>query len=239
MKILLCTILLLFGANASADEAREIMKASLLRHAPVPYVYEEQTLVLSNGLGQYSVRTIKHYVRRDHSGNRSLMVVITPAEANGMSVFVGRDFDNGARRGAKPGSSILGSDFLVSDLEDERADEFRYEILPAQEIEHVKHLVLRALPMDNARITTTSATERIIYLREDNLFVSRIDYHDAKGQLSRRQSFRDPHADETGAWRANMILMENLKDEQRTLLKIDRRVHSPDYVPLAVFAGLS
>ena len=239
MKILLYAIFLLLSTNALADEARDIMQASLQRHAPLPYVYEEQTLVLSNDLGHYSVRTIKHYARRDHSGNRSLMVVVTPNEANGMSVFVGRDFDNGARRGAKPGSSILGSDFLVSDLEEERADEFRYEILPAQKIEQIKHLVLRALPMDNARITTTSATERIIFLREDNLFVSRIDYHDAKGQLSRRQSFRDPRADETGAWRANMILMENLKDEQRSLLKIDRRVHSPDYVPLTVFAGLS
>lgn len=239
MKNFLLIVALLLSANASANEARDLMKASLQRHAPAPFVYEEQTLVLSNGLGHYSVRTVKHYVRRDSSGDKDLMVVSTPHDASGVRVFVARDAGNGGRRGAKASSSILGSDFLVSDLEDEQVDEFRYEALPVQYIEHVKHLVLRALPMDNSRITLTSATERIIFLREDNLFVSRIDYHDAKGQLSRRQSFRDPRPDETGAWRASMILMENLKDDQRSLLKIDRRVHSPDYVPAAVFAGLS
>jgi hypothetical protein len=35
-----------------------------------------------------------------------------------------------------------------------------------------------------------------------------------------------------------MILMENLRDDRRTLLKIERRMYSPDYVPAAVFAGL-
>ena len=159
MRIFLLIAALLLTANANADEARDVMKASLLRHAPAPFVYEEQTLVLSNGHGQYSVRTIKHYVRHDSFGDKDLMVVSTPFDATGMKVYVARDTVNGGRRGAKASSTILGSDFMVSDLEDEQVDEFRYEKLPTQQIEHVKHLVLRALPMDNSRVTISSATD--------------------------------------------------------------------------------
>jgi len=48
---------------------------------------------------------------------------------------------------------------------------------------------------------------------------------------------RDPRPEESGAWRANMILMEDLVDGRRSLLKTERRAHSPDYVPADVFAG--
>jgi hypothetical protein len=80
--------------------------------------------------------------------------------------------------------------------------------------------------------------ERRIYLRKDNLFVSRIDYRDRDGREARRQTFRDPRPDESGAWRAGMVLMEDLRNGGRSLLKVERRVHSADYVPAAVFAGL-
>jgi hypothetical protein len=35
-----------------------------------------------------------------------------------------------------------------------------------------------------------------------------------------------------------MMLMEDLRDGRRTLLKVERRVHSADYVPPGVFEGL-
>ena len=35
-----------------------------------------------------------------------------------------------------------------------------------------------------------------------------------------------------------MILTEDLLEERRTLIKIERRVHSADYVPDTIFAGL-
>ena len=37
---------------------------------------------------------------------------------------------------------------------------------------------------------------------------------------------------------AGLSVMENLRDNRRSLLKIERRVHSRDYVPVDVFAGL-
>jgi hypothetical protein len=34
-----------------------------------------------------------------------------------------------------------------------------------------------------------------------------------------------------------MMLMEDLRDGRRTLLKVERRVHSPDYIPTGIFEG--
>jgi Outer membrane lipoprotein-sorting protein len=239
VKVLVGLLSLCFSTVIYAASARDLMAASMEKQAPAPYVYEEQTLILSDNNGRYSVRTMKHYERRDESGERILTVVVTPRESTGMSVFVVREPGVGIRRGSKAASSVLGSDFLVGDLELEQIDAHRYEALPSQEIDHVKHHVLRAIPIDDVKSNRTSATDRVIYLREDNLFVSRIDFRDEAGRTLRRQSFRDPRPDATGAWRPGMILMENFKTEHRSVLKIDRRVHSADYVPPVIFAGLS
>jgi len=36
-------------------------------------------------------------------------------------------------------------------------------------------------------------------------------------------------------WRANMILMEDHRERHKTLIKIDKRVFSQDYVPAELF----
>ena len=38
-------------------------------------------------------------------------------------------------------------------------------------------------------------------------------------------------------WRANMILMENQKETHKTLIKINRRIFSHDYVPAEMFTS--
>ncbi|MBI3370573.1 MAG: outer membrane lipoprotein-sorting protein [Betaproteobacteria bacterium] len=233
----LFVVLACLSARAEAQSGRELIEASLRRHAQPPYVYEEQALVLSDRLGQHTVRTARYYARRDESGSKSLLMIETPAESRGTAVFITRDVHGGERRGADASVPVFGSEFSVADLEGEQPEYFRYERDDDNDLDRVPHFVLHVLPLDETVARATGYGERRIYLRKDNLFVSRIDYHDRQGRLARRQTFRDPRPDESGAWRAGMILMENLSDGRRTLLKVDRRVHSPDYVPAAVFAG--
>lgn len=237
-----CVALLLtlacVAAHAGAQSARELIEESLRRHAEPAYVYEEQILVLSDGLDQRTVRTARHYARSDENGRKNLLVIDTPADSQGMALFVARDARGGARRGAAATSAVFGSDFSVADFEGEQIQDFSYAREDGQDLDRVPHHVLRALPRDEAVARATGYGERRIYLRKDNLFVSRIDYLDRSGRLAKRQTFRDPRPDESGAWRAGMVLMEDLRDNRRSLLKIERRVHSADYVPAALFAGL-
>jgi hypothetical protein len=222
---------------ARAQDGRELMEESLRRHAPPPYVYEEQALVLSDRQGQLGVRTMRYYARRDATGNRSLRVIETPAESKGSAIYVGRDAPDGKRRGAAPSAPVFGSNFSVADLEDEQVQDFHYKREADHDIERVPHHALRAVSASEAIAGATNYRERRLYLRKDNLYITRIEYKDSQGRLARRQTFRDPRPEESGAWRANMILMEDMVDGRRSLLKTERRAHSPDYVPADIFAG--
>ncbi len=236
LALLLLTACL--ATTARSQSGRELIEESLRRHAPPASVYEEQTLVLTDSQGHYTVRTARRYARHDANGNTDLLVMETPAESKGTAIYVARAATGGTRRGTAASSPVFGSNFSVSDLEAEQVRNFTYERDDDHDLDRVPHFVLRVLPADEAVAWATEYRERRIYLRKDNLFISRIDYRDSEGRLARRQTFRDPQPDESGVWRPGMILMEDLRDGRRTLLKVERRVHSPDYVPAAVFAGI-
>jgi hypothetical protein len=223
---------------ASGQSGRELIEESLRRHAPPASVYEEQTLILTDPQGHYTVRTARRYARHDANGSTDLLVMETPAESKGTAIYVDLEAAGGVRRGTAASSPVFGSNFSVSDLEAEQARNFSYERDDDHDLDRVPHFVLRVLPADESVARATEYRQRRIYLRKDNLFISRIDYKDSEGRLARRQTFRDPRADESGVWRADMILMEDLRDGRRSLLKVERRVHSPDYVPVSVFAGI-
>lgn len=232
-------LLAAFGlaAPAGAADGRALIEDSLRRHAPPAHVYEERTLLLGDAGGRNSVRSARYYARRDDAGTRQLLVIDSPAEARGLALYFARDAAGG-RHGAAASSAVFGSDFAVADLEGEQPQAYDYQLAGAQDILRVPHHLLRAVPRADAAPPLPVYRERQIYLRKDNLFVTRIDYLDGQGRTLRRQTFRDPRPDESGAWRPGMVLMEDLSRQRRSLFKIERRVHSPDYVPDAVFAGL-
>jgi hypothetical protein len=253
----LAALALLLGSAAAlaqpaADGARALIEDALRKHAAPAYLYEEQTLVMSDAAGRYSVRTARYYVRREAGGEKRLLQLETPAEVRGAALLVVRDASGAVRRGVYlPGARrepqadgvveasglVFGTDFSIADLEDEQPQDFRYALEADQDLERVPHHVVRALPKDAAVARATGYAERRLYLRKDNLFLSRIEYQDRYARPVRRQSFRDPTPGDTGAWRAGMVLMENLLEGHRTLLKVERRVSSPDYVPPEIFTA--
>lgn len=241
----------LISSLCAAADARALIEDSLRRHAAAPYLYEELTLLSSDAAGRYTVRTARHYARTVGGARERLLVIDTPLEARGSALLVRRDAQGVLRRevvlpalapragtadeelsGAGP---FFGTDFALADLDEENPAEHRYESEGELDIDRVTHLVVRAAPLASVG-AGAGAGERRLYLRKDNLFVSRIEYSDGNGRALRRQSFRDPRAQDAGGWRAAMVLMENLREGHRTLIKVERRVHSPDYVPDDVFA---
>ena len=235
--IALLALLVSLASGAWAQSGRELIEDSLRRHAAPANVYQEQTLIQSDGLGQYTVRTLRYYARNDASGGKRLLVIHTPEDLRGRTVFVAHDA-NGTRHGPEASSPLFGSDVSVADFEGEQPAGFRYAVEDHQDLDRISHYVLRAVPKDAAVAAATGYGVRRLYLRKDNLFVSRVDFLDRQGRIARRQTFRDARPDESGAWRPAMILTEDLREDRRTLVKVERRVHSADYVPDAIFAGM-
>ncbi len=232
----LCALTCLPGL-ARAQTGQALVEESLQRHASPANVYEEHALVMTDRLGQYNLRTTRHYALRNGNASRKLYVIESPAELKGAAIAIDREAPAGSRLGPAPSTPVFGTDFLVADLDGEQIRDFRYERDGELDIERVPHVVVRAEPKDASVVRATGYHLRRLYLRKDNLFISRIDYLDREGRLARRLSLRDPRPDELGVWRASMLLMEDLRDSRRTLLKVERRVHSPDPVPSDVFAS--
>jgi hypothetical protein len=224
-------------AITSGADGQQLMDEALRRYAPPAHVYEEQAWIVTDRQGQPTVRTVRYFALSDAAGSRCIWTIETPTEARGANVRVDHEVRGATRHGAAASSAIFGSNFLVADLEGERAGQFRYERDGDMVIDRVPHFVLKAIAGDAALAQLAGYHERRIYLRKDNLFISRIDFRDREGRQIRRQTFRDPAPDDAGVWRANMVLMEDLRSGERSLLKIERRVHSADYVPMAMFAG--
>lgn len=235
--LLLAMVIGLHASGVAAQSARELMEGSLRRHVLPAHVYQEQTLVVTDSQRKHTVRTARFYGRSDPSGARRLLVIESPADLRGASVFVERDAQGARRRGPEASSAVFGMDFSVADFEDEQLRSFEYAAEDSQDLDRESHHVVRATPKDEGVSRDTGYGVRRIFLRKDNLFVTRIDFLDRQGRLAKRRTFRDPRPDESGAWRAGMILTEDLREDRRTLIKIERRVHSADYVPEAVFAG--
>jgi hypothetical protein len=134
--------------------------------------------------------------------------------------------------GAMP---LVGSDFKLADLFRGAPRDFTYAREADAEIDRSMHYVIRATPVKGAQQRTGAGTRRH-YVRKADHFLARTDFHDVQGVLARRQSFRDPKQVEPGVWQADMILMEDFGERHRTLLKVERRVFSPDYTPAEIFS---
>ncbi len=78
--------------------------------------------------------------------------------------------------------------------------------------------------------------KRLLFIRQNNFFISRIDYFDHQGRLLKRQTRHDIHRIGGNMWRADLISEENMLNHYRSMLKIERRVYSRGYVPEELFS---
>ena len=134
--------------------------------------------------------------------------------------------------GAMP---LVGSDFQLADLFRGAPRDFTYEREADAEIDRSVHYVIRATPVKERSERTGGGCAATTCARATTSSCAR-NFHDARGVVARRQSFRDAREVESGVWQADMILMEDFGERHRTLLKVERRVFSPDYAPAEIFS---
>lgn len=234
-----------------APDGAGIVDRALAHRSKACCIYQELTMILSDAAGERGLRRIRWYERREpDGGSRLLLVFVAPADVRGAAVLLTRDAPGAARgeiylpalgrplglvAGAAGAMPLVGSDFNLGDLLGEAPRNFVYAREADAEIDRSMHYVVRAAPADAAAQRAGGGLRRY-YIRKGDYFLVRIDFHDAYGLLARRQSFRDPKQVEPGVWEAGMVLMEDFGERHRTLIKVERRVFSPEYVPPEIFS---
>ncbi|HUN67852.1 MAG TPA: outer membrane lipoprotein-sorting protein [Burkholderiales bacterium] len=239
------------AVSQAAPDGAGIMDRVRAHRPQACCIYQELTMILSDAAGERGVRRFRSFERREPDGSsRLLLVFVAPADVRGAAVLATRDASGVAHgevylpalgrpldlvAGTASAMPVVGSDFRLGDLVSEAPRDFAYAREADAEIDRSMHYVVRATPL-KAAVQRAGGGARRYYVRKGDYFLVRTDFHDLQGGLARRQSFRDPKEVEPGVWQAGMILMEDYGERHRTLIKVERRVFSPEYVPPDIFS---
>jgi hypothetical protein len=247
-------ILLLVSPAAFAElpvtaTGRQIMDAVYERHQQYPFVYEEQSMVLIDRQGKRETRKLRRYSRAHASGDVNFLLLFdSPEEVQGVAMLAERKADgsvtqsvylpalggdfvsSGAECETVCGDNFLGTDFSVESLTGEVLDDYEHHRQTDLYVDDVVYYVVDVHEPGGAGIPL-----RRHYVLQDTMYIDRTDYLDDLGRVRKRQTHHDLNRVHGDMWRANMVLMENRLDDHRTVIKIDRRVFSADYVPEEVF----
>lgn len=228
----------------------QIMAEVFQRHKLFPYVYEEQTMVLTDKAGHRDVRKVRRFSRLEKDGTAKILLVFDyPAEIRGTALRIirhgtgsvenqiylpalGEELSSGQAK--DQGRDLLGTDFALEDLM-ENLDDFRYLRKPDQSIAKTVYFVVDAFPANDKKSGYTGYSMRRFFIRQDIYYIVRTDYYDRGFRFYKQLTSHDLHQVDRHMWRANMLFMENQRQDHTTLIKIDRRVFSRDYVLPEIF----
>jgi len=218
------------------------------RHEQFPYIYEEQVMVLIDSAGNRDTRKLRRYSRLDSADSgRYLLLFDAPPEVRGVGLLTTIQPEKiqagiylpayGPRLieslGQNQADTFLGTDFSVNDLIPEPLDKYHFERVQDERVDDVNYFVLDVYNKQAG--TKINPAIKRHYIRQDNYYIIRTDTFDRHGRLHKQQTHHDLKPLGGTMWRADMILMEDLKARHKTLIKISRRVFSRDYVPEELF----
>jgi len=239
---------------------RTLMDAVYERHEQYPYVYEEQSMILIDRFGNKETRTLKRYSRVENNGTINFLLLFdSPKEVAGVAILATR-LANGLTKQSfflpalgygliasnsnhvpgQVGDNFLGTDYSIEDLTGEILDDYQHIRRDDTLIDEIPYFVVdafvRSASSDQIVLEQVLPVRRH-YIRKDNLYISQTEHFDNLGRLRKRQSNHDLQPVHGDMWRANMMLMDDDREQHRTVIKIDRRVFSADYVPEEVFTS--
>ena len=248
--------LLMSAFSVGADEfsgytGRQLMQEVYDRHEQYPYVYEEQSMIMIDHHGNKNTRKLRRYSRAEVSGEANFLLLFdSPVEIKGVALLASRDREGEAKQSfylpafggeflqstsdldSQGDDNFLGTDYSVENLVGEQLDNHRHVRREDMVLEESEYFVVDVFETEHKN----RAPLRRHFILKDTFFINRTDHFDDLGRLRKRQTQHDLVNVHGNSWRANMMMMENRQKLHRTVIKIDRRVFSADYVPDDVFS---
>lgn len=216
-----------------------------------PYIYEEQSMILIDKMGNRDVRNTRRYIRVDASGKVNVLLVFdSPEEVKGVALLASRHkdkaiqagiylpaFDNRmiSSEGESSSERFLGTDFSVFDLKPESYDDYNYKRLEDELINKVSYYSIEARPVDDKIFKQSGYSKRIHTISKDDMLIFRTRYFNQHGRHIKTLTQHEFKQYGKSFWKPDMILMDNLAEQHKTLIKTRERVFSPDYVPPKMF----
>ena len=229
----------------------ELMEAVYHRHKRYPYVYEEQAMILIDHKGNRETRQLRRFSRVEEDESVKLLLVFDqPDEVKGVAVLGHFDKSGDSEQfvflpahgpvlikntSSNLGGGFLGTDFSIENLLGENLTDFNYKRGRDIRLQGVEYFVV-----DAYKNRSDSASARLMHrhlILKENLYITQTDYFDGTGRLKKRQRQHDLTIVLGDMWRANMVLMEDFENHHQTLIKVNKRIFSPDYVRAEIFSA--
>jgi len=244
-----CTVI---HAESPMDlNGRGIMDEVYKRHQQYPYVYEEQSMVMRDRNGKRDTRKAHRYSRVEDDGTAKFMLVFDfPREIRGVAVLATRDPSGSMTKsiylpafaeqliessGENSDANFLGTDFSVENLIGEILEDYQYNRRQDRKMKNVEYFVVDVHAKEDDVYSTKPMRRH--FIRQNNYFISQTEHYDSLGRVHKRQSHHDIRAVDGEMWRSGMILIEDLKEQHQSLIKVTRRLFSHDYVPAEIFTA--
>ena len=264
-NFILLLILFSFSLNAQEhpdeifDEASglKIMQEVQKRHQQFAFVYEEQSMVMIDRNGDRDTRKVKRYSRVEEDGTvKFLLLFDSPEEISGVALLATRDasgetikhvylpaFGEQLIESVSSGldGKFLGTDFSIENITGEVLDDYIYVRRPDTKINNVEYFVIDVHRIEDGFTENMLSTKKQALKRhsisKNNFYITKTEYFDQQGRVYKKQSHHDLRAVDGDMWRADMILMEDSKEHHQSLIKINRRIFSRDYVSAEIFTA--
>lgn len=250
--LLLALLAVPVAAEQPVDlDGMQLMEEIYRRHRQYPFVYEQQSMVMRDRNGKRDTRKADRYSRVEADGTARFMLVFSyPEEISGVTVLATRDPSGKMTKSIylpafaplliesnseNSDGNFLGTDFSVENIVGENLADYQYVRRHDRTINNNMYFVIDVYDRDDD-INSASPLRRH-FVQQDNYFITLIEHYDNYGRLHKRQSYHDLRAVDGDMWRSGMILMEDIKEQHQTLLKVTRRFFSHDYVPGEMFTA--
>jgi len=227
------------------------------RHQQFAFIYEEQSMVMMDRNGDRDTRKVRRYSRVEDDGTvKFLLLFDSPDEINGVALLANRDASGKTNKyiylpafgeqlietvSSGRDGNFLGTDFSIESLTGEVLDDYIYIRRPDKKIAEVTYFVIDVYQVEEGLSAETLVADkqanRRHFISKNNLYITKTEYFDKQGRVRKRLSHHDLKPVDGKMWRADMILMEDSKEHHQSLIKINRRVFSRDYVTAEIFTA--
>ena len=207
-------------------------------------IYEEISVILTDELGNRDTRQLRKYtLLTDEAGIKFLLIFDSPEEFRGVALLASKQQDRIPDISVylpaygqvlkhvtawDHGETLFGTDFTIRELSGVLMGDYQFVRREDRKIENISYYVVDVFA-ENYVPTITKPMMRH-FIRQDSLYITRTDYLDKNGRLAKQLTMYDLKMSSDRTWNAAMLLMEDMQKDHSTLIKVNKRIISKDYV---------
>ena len=228
--------LLLFAATIYAQTGREIGEKSHATQRGFVDESVETTMYLINARKDTVIRHIKNLTfERANSEDYSLIQFLNPPDVRGTGLLTHQNPKGDDKQwlylpelrrvkvisSRNKSGAFMGSEFAYEDISGNTLDRFEYKLLGEEKYNDKDCYIINRIPTYK---NSGYIKIKTWYDKESHL-MQRSEFTDRKNSLLKVLTFQDWKQYQTGAWRSNKMVMENLQTGKSSVLVFKNRQH--------------